>query len=676
MRSDALGFFWRDEPVIRAPKAEKVKRTPPPRTWEDPSFLPYLDEAKAFNVPLFTPDSLYQAMLRQEPLEWDMEVYGNYTLVGFRGVESGLYVFYETFNDVATPQSIPLACLQWILDNFMIIGFNSKHYDEPMVSMVLAGKTNMQVKIASNKIIAEEMPGHMVLKQFKVKRVKDLNHIDLKEVAPSKCSLKLYAGRMHSDRMQDLPFAHDTILSWEQALIIRLYNVKDLKQTGQLYKSLSKQLALRVAIGNEHGEDLRSKSDAQIAESVIASELRRMGIARPQPPTLLPGTVYYYQTPRFINFQTENMKWVLNLIQSTAFVVGEKGSIGLPQHLKDLLIPIGKMKYQMGIGGLHSTEKSIAHIASDDMLLLDTDVESYYPRIIMVLGIFPAQIGPAFLKVYGGIVERRVNAKRRKDKVTADSLKITINGAYGKLGSVFSFLYAPDKIIQVTLTGQLCLLMLIERLEMYGFEVVSANTDGLVTKVPTARRDHFNAIVEQWRDETGFNTEETQYKALYSRDVNNYLAVKEKGYKAKGVFANPWDADPEINDTNEQLKHNPANLISIEAAIACVRFGTPVAETIRKCKDMWKFITVRTVNGGACKLWADGGVDYLGKAIRWYYAKGVEGEIVGVLKGNKVARSDGAKPLMELPTELADDIDYEWYEAEAENILKSIAFSA
>ncbi|KKS65278.1 MAG: hypothetical protein UV34_C0020G0001, partial [Parcubacteria group bacterium GW2011_GWB1_42_6] len=43
-------------------------------------------------------------------------------------------------------------------------------------------------------------------------------------------------------------------------------------------------------------------------------------------------------------------------------------------------------------------------------------------------------------------------------------------------------------MIQVTITGQLALLMLIERLELCGVPVISANTDGLVVECPRDRR--------------------------------------------------------------------------------------------------------------------------------------------------------------------------------------------
>ena len=98
---------------------------------------------------------------------------------------------------------------------------------------------------------------------------------------------------------------------------------------------------------------------------------------------------------------------------------------------------------------------------------------------------------------------------------------------------------------------------------------------------------------------------------------------------------------------------------------------TPVEETIRGCSEIRKFISIRTVKGGAVK---DG--VYLGKAIRWYYSTEAQGEIVSAASGNKVARSDNGKPCMELPDVLPTDIDYDWYIAETYKILEEIGYGS
>ena len=55
----------------------------------------------------------------------------------------------------------------------------------------------------------------------------------------------------------------------------------------------------------------------------------------------------------------------------------------MPKELADLKIEIGAGTYRMGIGGLHSCESRQVVRADDDMLLLDRDVASYYPAIII-----------------------------------------------------------------------------------------------------------------------------------------------------------------------------------------------------------------------------------------------------------------------------------------------------
>ena len=240
----------------------------------------------------------------------------------------------------------------------------------------------------------------------------------------------------------------------------------------------------------------------------------------------------------------------------------------------------------------------------------------------------------------------------------ADGKKVSINGSFGKLGSKYSTLYSPDLMLQVTLSGQLSLLMLIERLEWAGIPVVSANTDGIVIRCPKNMRLHMGLIVAQWEKETDFTTEETEYSALFSRDINNYAAIKLKGgVKTKGCFS----------DTS--LSKNPTNTICRDALIAFLEHGTPIHDTIWNCRDIRKFLSVRTVKGGAVK-----DDQYLGKAIRWYQSTQVVGDIIYAANGNKVPSSENCRPLMELPAEFPDDVDFARYEVETIEMLKEIGY--
>lgn len=657
-RTDALGLFWQDVAEVKTPKVEKPKRTPPERTWESEDYLPNLEEARVFNVPLFTDQELWQAAHAKETLLFDVECYYNYFLVAFISVESGKVILFERTME----ETFNTDKLKWVMSNFCVIGFNSRNYDIPIISIAVAGKNCVQLKVATNEIIVEQLRPQDVLRRHKVKALKP-NHIDLIELAPLHQSLKMCAGRLHAPRMQDLPFPPDKVLNADQIVVTRWYCINDLHNTGLLRAALLKQLQLRESMGVEYGQDLRSRSDAQIAEAVIADAVGKLNGVRPSPPVVVPGTRYTYKVPAFLQFQSPLMQWALELVRNTPFVVSEDGAVGMPPELKNLKLRIAGGEYRMGIGGLHSSEQTVAHFADAHTLLLDRDVISYYPRIILNQRLYPHHIGPNFLRVYEQLVNKRLAAKAANNDVVTNALKIVINGSYGKLGSMYSTLYAPDLLIQVTMTGQLALLMLIERLELQGISVVSANTDGIVIKCKVEAEPVLLAIVKQWEQDTNFETEETKYRALYSRDVNNYIAVKPNGTtKAKGAYG------------KSGLAKNPAGQISMDAVYALLTDGTPVDHTVRGCRDITKFLSVRTVNGGAVKV-RESGNTYLGKAIRWYYGAGETGEIVYARSGNKVPRSEGAIPLMDLPKEFPADMDFDWYIREADKILVEIGYA-
>ena len=659
MRFDSQGLFWEDvEEVKPERKAQVEKRQPPERTWELPNYLPGLEHAQSFDVALFddpTGQDLINASLAREKFVFDCEVYPNYFLVCFRSVVSKQVVYFEMFDGCA----LDIPKLRWVLLNFCIIGFNSRAFDVPILQLALAGATCEQLKDASDSIIKDDVRAWDILKKWKIEEA-NYNHIDLIEVAPLNGSLKIYGGRLHCKRMWDLPFAPDSLLSHEQMLITRWYCLNDLDQTELLFESLSEQIELRERMGYEINKDLRSLSDAQIAETVISHELKKLGVY-PKKQDVQEGTVYRYQPPDFINFATSYMQEIYSRIQTFDFVVGDDGYVKQPAELETLKIKIGGSEYQMGMGGLHSCEVKAIHKASQDVRLFDRDVASYYPRIILNCRLFPEHLGEVFLEVYGKLVQKRLQAKAAGNKIEADSLKITVNGVFGKLGSKWSFMYAPNLLFQVTLTGQLSLLMLIEQLELAGILVVSANTDGIVFKFPVELETAHQTVINWWQTTTGFETDCVEYTALYSRDVNNYIAVKKNGStKNKGAFANPW------KDYNSifRLHKNPTTTVCIEAVENYLINGVPLADTIRACTDMRKFISIRHVKGGAVK---DG--IYLGKAIRWYYAVDAGSEIIYATTGNRVAKSEGALPIMTLPYDLPENIDYGWYERECQKIL-------
>lgn len=616
-------------------------------------------------------------------LIFDVESYVNYYLVSFMCVETRRVVYFECFDDEGLTAD-QRAKLAFLLYRHKIIGFNSLNYDEPVMAASLQGLPPFKLKEITNEIIVEGVQARDIARKYNLQHMQT-NHVDLIEVAPIEAPLKLYAARLHAERLQDLPFPPEAVLTREQIAVVRDYNINDLDVTWLLWDHLRPQLVLREALSAEFKIDLRSKSDAQISEAVIASELRKLGVTVSRP-TIVPGHRFQYQIPDFVSFKTPNFNNLLDALRDGHFEVGESGRVECPQWLKSIRLTLGGGVYSSGIGGLHSNEKSVGHVADENTLLIDRDVASYYPAIKRICGLFPSHLGPEYLDVYGGLVDRRLKEKtgakialKNGDEalsitlsLSADGLKITINGAFGKLGDPYSVIYAPDLLIQVTLTGQLCLLMLIEMIELAGIPVVSANTDGIVIKCPKDRYTDLETVIIAWEERTGFVTEETRYKSIWSKDVSNYIAVKEDGScKLKGVYAEVGSA------LNSPLSKNPEAYICSMAAQAYLAHGTPIAETVEcggvnvKAKHYptpaSRFVCVTRAKGGGHK---DG--IYLGKVVRWYYAKGEEGGITTLAHGSQVSGSWGGKPWMNITPELPADVDVDWYINRAVEILYEV----
>lgn len=635
----------------------------------------------------FMSDEELTAMPAGSVFVFDVETYVNFFYVAFKSLDNGKFVAFERSPD----HDFNPTKLLWMLWRFCIVGFNSRNYDLPMIELAARGADCKKLKEASDFIIksgpnygTEKVTPFVFEKKYGV-QIGRYNHIDLIEVAPLQGSLKLYAGRLHCERMQDLPFPEDHVLTQEDAEIVRPYCCNDLSNTELLFNELAPELKLRAEMSEEYGVDLRSKSDAQVAEAVINSELQKVLGYYPKKPTLSADTVLVYDVPDFVCYQTTQLREMLEVVRNARFYLDGLGSPIMPPELEKLKVTIGGSTYKLGMGGLHSTEKKTAHYATDEIILADNDVESFYPRTILNQRLCPPHLGEAFLTVYEKIVNTRIHAKAeaakakkagdraaaKKWKTVADSLKITINGSFGKLGNKYSTLYAPQLMLQVTITGQLVLLMLIEALEQIGIEVISGNTDGIISKYHKSRHDEVRALIAAWEEWTGYKTEETRYKAVFSRDVNSYVAIKEDGgdpearfvdeqlgAKTKGAYCERGSA------LNSILSKNPETLICSDAVVRFLVDGTPVEKTIKECRDFRRFVAVKNVRGGGEKNGR-----YLGKVVRWYYPKNEAGYIAYVSSGNKVGKTDGARPVMDLPTEFPDDINYDWYINEAVEML-------
>jgi hypothetical protein len=129
----------------------------------------------------------------------------------------------------------------------------------------------------------------------------------------------------------------------------------------------------------------------------------------------------------YVIFQTEQLKKFLSRIKKT--------KLGLMDDFKETVVFYGN-SYTFAKGGLHTENSPKIFEADDDHLIVDWDVSSYYPAIIINNSRYPHHLGREFLSGYKKMFDKRLELKplAKKDKKIkgiVGALKLAVNSVYG-----------------------------------------------------------------------------------------------------------------------------------------------------------------------------------------------------------------------------------------------------
>ena len=254
--------------------------------------------------------------------------------------------------------------------------------------------------------------------------------------------------------------------------------------------------------------------------------------------------------------------------------------------------------YTLATGGIHSVDPPRVCKSDDTYLYLHHDYTSYYPSIMISYNIAPKHLHQkSFTKMMAFLKDTRVKCKHGgnvnviegvPNKIAAEALKIVINSIYGKLGSELFFLYDRFAQMQVTINGQLMTMTLIEELELNGIHVISANTDGIVIKLPRDKFDIYKDITNRWNEFNKMGADYEEYEEIVSRDVNNYFDVQKDGtVEFKGAL----DPKQYLKD----LKKGYDMPVVALAVYNYFRYNKPVMQTLKEHTDILDFCKTQNV---------------------------------------------------------------------------------
>lgn len=303
---------------------------------------------------------------------------------------------------------------------------------------------------------------------------------------------------------------------------------------------------------------------------------------------------------------------------------------------------------------------------------------SFYPSIMSVYKIAPKHLTQSvFTKLITWLKDTRVKAKHSSglingipSKILAEALKIVINSIYGKLGFIHGDLCDRLTVLQVTINGQLMIMMLCEELEMNGIEVMSANTDGIVVKLYKKDKHKFNTITNNWMKLTGLGADSEEYLYYINRDINNYFIEEINGKTdAKGAL----NEFMYIKDLSKGY-----DMPIVARAVVNYFKGIPILETLYASNNILDFCKTQNVGRQFhVEFSENGNITILQRNVRFYVTN--KGGIIEKVNDNTKQRNNmcAGKQVNVINT-LTDkriefrNINYTYYYEEALKIIDPI----
>lgn len=287
--------------------------------------------------------------------------------------------------------------------------------------------------------------------------------------------------------------------------------------------------------------------------------------------------------------------------------------------------------FVFGMGGLHGAPPKPGRWYR----VKHKDVASMYPSSIVHL----RALGDATDK-YDEMRKLRVSIKHT-DPVKAGALKLILNSVYGNFKNRYSKLFNPLASATVCVYGQIALFSLCRDLYRAGYEILNANTDGVVYKDDPELNGADEIVCSEWEKEFEGYALETDYFADWiQRDVNNYIAVEDNGkITVKGGDVNKYQ-------TNKFFSNN-SNRITQIAMVEHLVHGTPILSVFDKYLDdplVWQYVLKA---GGTYKGVQDKDGDWQNKVNRVFAC--IDDPRIPHTKLYKVRQDDGLVNFPDVP---------------------------
>lgn len=492
--------------------------------------------------------------------------------------------------------------------NEIWVGYNSRGYDQYILKGILCGFNPYNI---SQFIIGERRKGWEYSNLFN--KVQLYNY----DVFSGYHGLKTLEGFMGNNiKETSVPFNLDRKLTAEELSETIKYCKHDVYQTLEVFKRRKGDFDTQLQMIKQFKLPLKSigKTQAQLIGTILNA--RRVDGRMDEFDIRLPNTLqlgkYSWIGDWYLSAKERAMEDcdVINLVNFD--------KIKERFYSQVLETEIAGVPHTFAWGGVHGALPQYEYHCKDDEYMIMADVSSLYPSLMIQYNLHSRSISDP--KKFIDIYDTNLEMKKNKNPLRP-IYKLICNTTYGCMGDSYNPLY--DKLHQnlVCVYGQMLLLDLIEKLEKLPyFKLVQSNTDGILVVIKKKDFPQFNDIVFGWEVRTKLSMEFTYFESIFQKDVNNYVAIDNKGdYKTKGAYVK------KLTELDYDLP------IINKAMINYMVSGTSVEDTINECNILKEFQKIVKISSNYYCGWHNGSF-LTDKTFRVFASKSNQDTYVGKVK--------------------------------------------
>jgi DNA polymerase elongation subunit (family B) len=485
--------------------------------------------------------------------------------------------------------------VEYLSEGHKLVGFNNISFDGPVLTHIVNNiSTWIWKQYTSEQMIREiyrfaqvvirdtSRGGYPPISEWELSNVQlDLFKMWHYDNPARFTRLKDLQISMNWGKVVDTPIHHTTeIERWEDVEVIVEYCKNDIRSTKRFYELSRELIDMRIQLSQIYGLNLMNANDPKIGSEIFAKLLsERMGLPmrdlkkmRTFRERIDIGSIIL----DYIKFDHPSLVGLLDVFKKTT-ITQTKG--GFKQQVK-----LKGFGFDLGLGGIHGCVKPGVYTEDEIWGILDIDVVSFYPNLAIENGFYPEHLGQYFCDIFKMLFYERRQIPKEDPRNYA--YKIMLNGVYGKSNDKDSYLYDPKFTMQITINGQLLILMLAERLMGQDIQILQANTDGITIRYRRKDRAVIDNICEDWCNLTKLNLEYAEYSKMVIKDVNNYIGITSTKAKYKGSF--------ELLDIKEKgfkdWHKDPSFRIVARAVSEYFIKGIDVEQTVKSCMDIHQFV--------------------------------------------------------------------------------------